>query len=107
MSQNRPSLDELGQSVQQRPWNIPIAPRIFPKCAGIDLQLDEVPHGSQRIAEQVTDALGCAEQVAHHRKGTVLDPIEQQGRPADLIYTPMDLGHFQIRIDLVLDAEEL
>ena len=80
---------------------------MLPERGRIDLQLDQMPHGRQRVAEQKARALERAEQVADHRKGAALDAREEQGRAAGLVDAPLDLGHLQVRIDLLLDAHQL
>ena len=40
-------------------------------------------------------------------KAAALDAREVQGRPAGLVDAAVDLGRFQVRVDLLLDADEL
>ena len=76
-------------------------------AAGIDLQLDQLPDGVERVAEQEPGPLERAEQVADHREAAALDAREQNGRPAGLVDAALDLGRFQVGVDLRVDADEL
>ena len=91
----------------ERARHIAVAPGILPEVRRIDLQLDQLPHGVERVAEEKARALEGAEQVADHRKAAALDAGEEQRRPARLVDAPLDLGRFEVRIDLVVDAHEL
>ena len=63
--------------------------------------------GVERVAKQEARPLEGAEQVADHGKAAALDAGEVHRRPAGLVDAALDLGRFQVRIDLLLDAHQL
>src|SRR5579871_4294846 len=87
--------------------HIAIAPRPLPERGGIDLQLHQVGDRLEGVAEQETGPLQGAEQVAYHREGTALDTDEIKGRSAGLVDAPVDGRGLQVRVDLLLDADQL
>src|SRR5262249_31376742 len=78
-----------------------------PEGARVDLQLDQVPHRFQSIAEEETCPLDGAEKIADHRKATALHAREENGRATRLVDAPVDVRGFQVRIDLRIDANQL
>ncbi len=93
--------------MKQGARHISIAPRTLPEHTRIDFQFDEMAHGFQRVAEEIANARRRTEEIADHREGAALDSCEEQGRAADFVHAPLDLGHLQIGVDLLLDAYEL
>src|SRR5579872_5360597 len=64
-------------------------------------------HRSQGVAEEEARALDGAEEVARHQEAAALDAGEQQGGAARLVDAPVDLRGLQVRVDFLLDPDEL
>ena len=107
VSQDRPLADALRQCVPDRAAGRRGSARGSSRSSRVDLQLDQVADGSERVAEQEAGPLQRAEQVADHRKGTALDPRKIQGRPARLVHFAVNQGHLQAGIDLDIDPPQL
>ena len=75
--------------------------------ARIDLELDQPADRLERVAKQELRPVERAEQVAQERERRPLGPAEQQRRAARLIDPPLDGGDLQIRVDLLVDDDEL
>src|SRR5262245_2880893 len=88
-------------------WHGAVAPGPFPKGGRIDLEFDEMPDGLQRVTKKEPRTLQRAEEVADHGKGATFHPFKENRRSACLIDTPVNLGCFQIRIDLLLNAHQM
>src|ERR671911_266899 len=78
-----------------------------PGLTGIDLELHDAAHGLERIGKQDLGPLESSKQVRRHGKARALDPVEQDRRTTGQVDPALNLGSFQVRIDLALDAYEL
>ena len=73
----------------------------------LDLQLDQLSDGVERVAKQEAGAVEGAEQVGQHREGGALDLAEQEGGTAGLVNPALDGGDFEIRVDRLADLDKL
>ncbi len=77
------------------------------QVGGIDLERDQPFEPGQRVAEQIADPFDGAEQIAEHRKAAAPHIGEQDGRPARAEHTTLDLRRFKVRIDRMIDRNQL
>src|SRR5438128_2149629 len=98
---------ELRPHVPERARHVAIAPRILPKTRGIDLQLHEMPYGIEHVAKEKPCPLDGAKKVADHRKPATLDAAVEESRPARGVDAPLNFRRFEIRIDLVIETDQL
>ncbi len=93
--------------VPSRPGRPQIKSRTAQGVGRIDLQGDQPADGVQRVAEDVAHPLHRAEEVGEHGKLAVLGGGEQDGRPAGAKQPPLDFGHLQVRINRLVDDDQL
>src|SRR5262249_40917691 len=98
---------EARRQVAEREGHVAVAPGVFPERRRIDLEFDEVADRGEGVAEEEASALEGAEQVADHREAATLDAGEVEGGAAGPVDATVDGRGFEIRIDLLLDADEL
>ena len=96
-----------GRPCQARPRRFQIQPRPPQQIGRIDLQGNQAADRLQRVAKQVLHPLHAAKQVGQHGKQAAVGIGEQHCRPAGTEQPPLDLGHFQIRIDRLLDVDQM
>src|SRR5262249_39103362 len=59
------------------------------------------------VAEEVAGPGQGAEQVAQHREAAALEAREVNRRAVRLVDAPLDLGRFEVRVDLDVEPDEL
>ena len=107
MRQDRPGPHSPGQQPPERRGHAAVSPGVLAEPARINLELDQPAHRLERIAKQELRPVERAEQVAQDRERRPLGAAKEQGRAPRLINPPLDRGDFQIRVDLLVDDDEL
>ena len=107
VGQDRPGSHAPRQQPPERARHAAISPGVLGQRARINLELDQPAHRLERVAKQELRPVERAEQVAQERERRPLGPAEQQGRSARLIDPPLDGGDLQVRVDLLVDDDEL
>jgi hypothetical protein len=74
---------------------------------GVNLELDEALHLVERVAKEKPGALGRAEQIRYHGEIGSPDMREEEGRPTRAVDAAMDGRGLKVRIDLVLNSDNL
>ena len=65
----------------------------------IELEPHELLDALEAIAEQEPGPLDRAEEIAEHREAAAADAREEERRPARRTHAPLDLRHFEPRVD--------
>ncbi len=107
MRQDRPGSHPPWEQSQERARRAAVSPGVAGKRARIDLELDQPAYRFERVAKQEPGPVERAEQVAHDRERRPLDPAKQDGRSPGLIDPSLDGGDLEIRVDLLVDDDEL
>jgi hypothetical protein len=83
------------------------AQRVLRQRDRVVLQFDQPLDPLQRVAEEEAGAVQRAEQVGDRGEPRAAHPGEEQRRPARLEDAQVDGGHLQVRVDLVVDAQQV
>ena len=62
---------------------------------------------SERVTKQIAHPLHCPIEVAEHGKSASTDVGEQHGRPPGAKDAPLDLGDLQVRVDRLVDTDQM
>src|SRR5262249_50580404 len=82
-------------------------PRPAQRLTGIDPELNELLHGPESVAKQITSPFGRAEQIGHDRERAALQVGEQNGGAIGSIELALDLGRLKERVDFLGEANQL
>ena len=105
--ERRPGADGAGQhgdGVERRP---PIPPGTLECPGGIDLELHQPLHAVERVGEDPLDPLLRAVEVGEDRERGARGLREEHGRAARPEQPPLDLGDLEVRVDRVVDLDEV